>query len=147
MKSEVALAGALCAVAIGALSLPIRAQDPTASVWDGVYTQAQADRGRALYNSSCASCHGDQLGGGEIAPPLAGGEFLSNWNGLTVGQLFDRTRTGMPPGSPGKVTRDAKLDIIAYILSYNRFPAGERELPSQTAMMNTIRIDAERPKK
>jgi hypothetical protein len=87
------------------------------------------------------------LNGGELAPPLAGGEFLSNWNGLTVGQLFERTRTGMPPGSPGKVSRDAKVDIIAYVLSFNGFPAGERELPSQTAMMNTIRIDAEKPKK
>jgi quinoprotein glucose dehydrogenase len=135
----------LAAVAIAGLAL--HAQDPTSSVWDGVYTQAQADRGRALYNSSCASCHGDQLTGGEIAPPLAGGDFLSNWNGLTVGQLFDRTRTGMPPGEPGRVSRDAKIDIIAYVLSYNKFPAGDKELPQQTAMMNTIRIDAEKPTK
>jgi quinoprotein glucose dehydrogenase len=147
MKFEAAVAGVFCAIAIGGVSLPIRAQDPVASVWDGVYTQEQADRGRALYNSSCASCHGEQMTGGEIAPPLAGGEFLSNWNELTVGQLFERTRTGMPPGAPAKVSREAKVDIVAYILSYNRFPAGARELPSQTAMMNTIRIDAERPKK
>jgi quinoprotein glucose dehydrogenase len=147
MKSEIAMVTIFGALAIAGLSLQLRAQDPTGSVWDGVYTKAQADRGQALYNSSCASCHGQQLNGGEIAPPLAGGEFLSNWNGLTVGQLFERTRTGMPPGAPGKVSRDAKVDIIAYVLSFNSFPAGERELPSQTAMMNTIGIDAEKPKK
>jgi len=140
MKSGRVVAGLLGAVAV------LWSQDPTASVWDGVYTKVQADRGQALYNSSCASCHGDQLTGGEIAPALAGGEFLSNWNGLTVGQLFERTRTGMPPGQPAKVSRDAKVDIIAYILSFNKFPPSDKELPSQTAMMNTIRIDAEKPK-
>ena len=147
MKSEFAIVTVSAALLIASLSLQLRAQDATGSVWDGVYTRAQADRGRSLYNASCASCHGEQLNGGEIAPRLAGGEFLSNWNGLTVGQLFERTRTGMPPGSPGKVSRDAKVDIIAYVLSSNSFPAGERELPSQTAMMNTIRIDAEKPKR
>jgi quinoprotein glucose dehydrogenase len=123
------------------------AQDTSSSVWDGIYTQAQADRGRTAYGTACAACHGDQLAGGEIAPPLVGGDFISNWNGLTVGQLFDRIRTGMPPGDPGKVGREAKVDILAYMLSYNKFPAGDKELPSQTAMMNTIRIDAEKPKK
>jgi quinoprotein glucose dehydrogenase len=147
MKSKLAVAGILGATMIGAFSWKLVAQDTTSSVWDGVYTQAQAGRGKALYNSSCASCHGDQLNGGETAPALVGGEFLSNWNGLTVGQLFDRIRTSMPPGTPSKVARDAKVDIVAYILSYNKFPAGDKELPQQTAMMNTIAIDAEKPKK
>jgi mono/diheme cytochrome c family protein len=148
MKSDRVVACIAVATAFGALSWKVLlAQDVTASVWDGVYTQAQADRGRALYGSSCQSCHGDQLTGGEIAPPLAGGDFLSTWNGLTVGQLFDRVRTSMPPGAPGKVLRDSKLDIVAYVLSFNKFPPGEKELPSQTAMMNTIRIDAEKPAK
>jgi mono/diheme cytochrome c family protein len=147
MKSKLAIAGIAGAAAIIAFSAKLWAQEPTSSVWDGVYTQAQADRGQALYTASCAACHGAQLGGGETAPPLAGGDFLSNWNGLTVGQLFDRTRTSMPPGAPGKVARDAKVDIVAYLLSYNKFPAGDKELPQQTAMMNTIRIESEKPKK
>jgi mono/diheme cytochrome c family protein len=147
MKSNLAIACIVGAAAVGAFSLKLFAQDATSSVWDGVYTQAQADRGRPLYNASCGGCHGDQLSGGETAPPLAGGDFLSNWNSQTVGQLFERTRTGMPPGAPSKVGRDAKVDIIAYILSFNKFPAGDKELARQTEVMNTIRIDAEKPKK
>jgi quinoprotein glucose dehydrogenase len=147
MKSSLAIAGIIGAALIVASSWKLRAQDTTSSVWDGVYTQAQADRGQALYNSTCASCHGNQLNGGETSPPLAGGEFMSNWNGLTVGQLFERIRTGMPPGAPGKVARAAKVDIVAYMLSYNKFPAGDKELPRQTEMMNTIKIEAEKPKK
>ena len=72
---------------------------------------------------------------------------MSNWNGLTVGQLFERIRTGMPPGTPGKVSHEAKVDIVSYILSYNKFPAADKELPQQAAMMNTIKIEAEKPKK
>ena len=147
MKFNLALACIFGVALIGALSWKLLAQDTTSSVWDGVYTQAQAVRGQALYKSSCASCHGDQLAGGETAPPLVGGTFLSNWDGLTVGQLFERTRTGMPPAAPAKVARAAKLDIVAYILSFNKFPPGDQELPQQTAMMNTIKIEAERPKK
>ena len=147
MKFNPALAGIVGVAAIGALCWNLPAQDTTSSVWDGVYTEAQAVRGQALYNSSCASCHGAQLAGGETSPPLAGGAFLSNWDGLTVGQLFERTRTGMPPAAPAKVTRAAKLDIVAYILSFNKFPPGDQELPQQTAMMNAIKIEAEKPKK
>src|SRR6185369_14585331 len=72
------------------------AAQTTRSVWDGVYTSAQAERGAALYANNCASCHGSALGGGESAPPLTGGEFSSNWYGLTVGDLFERIRITMP---------------------------------------------------
>jgi len=147
MKSKLAVAGILGAAVFAAFSWKLPAQDTTSSVWDGVYTKAQAARGEALYNSSCASCHGDQLNGGETAPPLTGGEFMANWNGLTVGQLFERIRTGMPPGAPGSVNRDSKVAIVAYVLSYNSFPAGDRELPHQTEAMNTIKIEAEKPAK
>jgi mono/diheme cytochrome c family protein len=147
MNSKLAVAGIIGAALIGAFSWRLRAQDTTSSVWDGVFTKAQAERGQALYTASCASCHGDQLNGGETAPPLAGGEFMANWNGLTVGQLFERVRTGMPPGGPAQVSRDAKVAIVAYVLSYNSFPPGDKELPHQTEAMNTIKIEAEKPAK
>lgn len=111
------------------------------SVWDGVYTSEQAQRGEALYTRQCARCHGAQLTGGEAAPPLAGGEFLANWNGLTVGDLFERVRVSMPADRPGQLTRDQNADILAHILRANQFPPGKSELVQQTEVLKQIRIE------
>ena len=72
-----------------------------------------------------------KLSGGEQAPPLAGGEFRANWNGLTVVDLFDRIRTSMPLNNPQSLNRETNAAILSYILSVNRFPAGQAELPSR----------------
>ncbi len=119
----------------------------TRSVWDGVYTQAQEKRGEALYAEQCASCHGLTLNGGESAPPLSGGEFMSNWNTLTVGDLFDRIRSTMPADRPGHLTRDQTADIVARILAGNDFPAGNTELERQSEALKQIRIEAVKPEK
>ena len=120
------------------------AQDATRSVWDGVYTEEQAGRGQGLYNQHCASCHADTLMGGEMSPPLTGGDFLSNWNGLTLGDLFERIRTTMPQTKPGKLSREVNADITAYILSFNKFPAGKTELPHSAEFLKDIRIETEK---
>jgi S-disulfanyl-L-cysteine oxidoreductase SoxD len=119
----------------------------TRSVWDGVYTAEQAKRGQDLYAKECASCHGSDLTGGESAPALAGPGFLSNWTSLTVGDLFERTRVSMPENDPGKLSRAQIADLIAYLLSANRFPAGKAELDKQAEALKQIRLDAEAPKK
>jgi len=116
----------------------------TRSVWDGVYTTDQAKRGQELYGRECAACHGSDLSGGESAPPLAGAGFLSNWTGLTVGDLFDRTQKSMPQNTPGKLSRAQNADIIAYLLSANRFPEGKNDLDRQVEALKQIRIDAEK---
>ena len=115
------------------------------SVWDGVYTEEQAKRGEELYRKECASCHADTLGGGGGAAPLTGGTFLSNWNGLTVGDLFDRIRKTMPQGSPGKLTKQQDADILAYLLSFNKFPSGKTELQKQVEFLKEIRFEATKP--
>jgi mono/diheme cytochrome c family protein len=115
------------------------------SVWDGVYTVEQAKRGSDAFSTECASCHGTDLTGGDSAPPLMGGEFTSNWNGLTVGDLFERIRTSMPANNPGKLSRDKNADILAFILSVNQFPAGKSELERQTEVLKQIRFEATRP--
>ena len=120
------------------------AQEPTRTVWDGVYTDDQASRGQGLYKEHCASCHADTMTGGEMSPPLAGGDFLSNWNGLTLGELFERIRTTMPLNKAGKLSREVNADITAYILSFNKFPAGKTELPHTTEFLKQIRIDSEK---
>ncbi|HYW44179.1 MAG TPA: cytochrome c [Bryobacteraceae bacterium] len=139
MKVRLAIMGTLGLAAIVAQSPAPR------SVWDGVYTAEQSSRGQGLYNTQCAACHGDTLGGGESAPPLAGAEFLSNWSGLTVGDLFERTRTSMPQSKPGSLSREVNADILSYILSANQFPAGKTELPHAAEVLKEIRIEASKP--
>jgi quinoprotein glucose dehydrogenase len=117
------------------------------SVWDGVFSADQAKRGQTRYRELCASCHGDTLEGGESAPPLAGGEFLSNWNTLSVGDLFDRTRSTMPQSKPGSLSREANAEIMAYLLSANRFPAGKEALPQSSEVLKEIRIEAIKPER
>ena len=121
------------------------AQEATKSVWDGVYTEAQAERGQTAYGQNCANCHGQQLAGTGEAKPLAGPEFLSNWSGLTMADLFDRTRTTMPLDRPATLTRDAYADVLAYVLKFNGFPAGGSELARRSEMLATIRIEAQKP--
>jgi len=117
------------------------------SVWDGVYTAEQAKRGQARYNELCGTCHGDTLAGGESAPPLAGGEFLANWNTLTMGDLFDRTRSTMPQNKPGTLSRETGAEIMAYLLSANQFPEGKEALPQASEVLREIRIEAIKPER
>jgi len=118
---------------------------PSRSVWDGVYTSEQAQRGSKLYANECASCHGTALNGGESAPPLTGGEFFSNWNGLTVGDLFERIRVSMPADKPGKLSREQDADILAFMLNVNQFPEGKTELDHRTEVLKQIRFEAAKP--
>jgi len=140
-------AGALgCALFIALCAA--HAQEPSASpksVWDGVYTEEQAKRGEPIYGKECAACHGAELMGGESAPALTGGGFLANWNGLTLGDLFDRIKKTMPQTSPGKLTRQQNADVLAFMLSRNKFPAGKVELYKQSEMLKEIRFESEKP--
>ena len=115
------------------------------SVWDGVYTAGQARRGEAAYRSACSRCHGDDLSGDDEAPPLAGRMFVYNWNGTTVGDLFDLIRFSMPADRPGTLSREQSADILAFLLRENRFPAGATELEARTEPLKQIRFEAERP--
>ena len=121
------------------------ASQPSKSVWDGVYTEEQAKRGGALYRQWCASCHGNELEGGEMAPGLVGGGFTSNWNGLTIADIFDRTRTTMPQDSPGALSREQTADVTAFILATNKFPEGKTELSTQSEMLKQIKFEATKP--
>lgn len=129
----------------GAMHAQETATSEMRSVWDGVYTEEQAKRGEPLYHKECAPCHGDSLSGGESAPPLTGGAFLSNWNGLTLGDLFERIRKTMPQNAPGKLSRQQNADILAFALSANKFPAGKTELSRQPEFLKEIRFEAMKP--
>lgn len=135
------------AVAVAAALAGIAVSQTQRSVWSGVYTEEQAKQGRVRYKELCASCHGESLEGGESSPALAGGEFLANWNTLTVGDLFDRTRSTMPQNKPGSMSRQANAEIMAYLLSANEFPAGKEALPQASEALKEIRIEAVKPER
>lgn len=116
----------------------------TRSVWDGVYTKEQSSRGQTAYREECARCHSENLGGGEAAPALAGGEFLKNWNGRTVGDLLDRIATTMPADDPGGLSRRQYADITAYMLNANDFPAGPKDLDNTPAALKDIAIEVKK---
>jgi len=141
------LAFLLGSVLIASSCFVLRAQEPaeSRSVWDGVYTEEQAKRGDAVYKKECGSCHGEMLTGGESAPPLTGGSFQANWNGLTLGDLFDRIRKTMPQSKPGSLTRPQVADVLAFMLSINKFPAGKTELYRQSEMLKEIRFETKKP--
>ncbi len=127
------------------LSVVALSAQTTRSVWDGVYTEAQAKRGFAIYHKHCASCHGPSLEGGETAGPLVGPIFTSNWNGVTVGDMFERTRMSMPQDKPGTISRQNMADVLAFVFSENSFPVGKAELARQTEMLNQIKFEAVKP--
>jgi S-disulfanyl-L-cysteine oxidoreductase SoxD len=132
---------------------PIRKLEPRAaarasaerSVWDSVYTAAQATRGDSLYRVTCSKCHGATLAGGttdtgDEAPPLAGPVFLANWNGMSLGEVYEKVRNGMPPDNPKTIDPKVIVDVMAYMMSQNKFPAGASELPVEIDKLREIKI-------
>jgi cytochrome c5 len=94
--------------------------DGTRTVWDGVYTDSQARRGRTTYEASCRTCH---EGG-----PGTGSAFARDWNGTGLDDLFGQIKGTMPPSAPASLSDREYLDIVAYVLQANAFPAGPDEL-------------------
>jgi mono/diheme cytochrome c family protein len=119
----------------------------TASVWDGVYSDGQAARGEVAYRQWCANCHGPELEGGDMTPGLTGGVFTSNWNDLTLGDLFERIRTTMPLDKPGSLSRQQNAEVLAFLLKANQWPAGTTELPRELAPLKQIRIQSSKPER
>ena len=126
-------------------SFPLFSQESARSVWDGVFNDDQAKRGQAVFVEECSVCHGRDLEGADMTPPLTGAGFMSNWDGLTVGDLVDRIRTTMPLNRPGALSRQQNADVVAYILRFNQFPAGKEELPRDVQALKQILFKAARP--
>ena len=129
------LAGWVAAMAAGAA-----AQAPT-STQDGVYSAAQATRGKTLYDDKCSACHvGDLSGGGDgMASPLTGPDFLKSWDGKSLGEFFAQVQR-MPLGEEKSVTDAQRADAVAYILQHNKMPAGQAELKGDPAALKPIKI-------
>jgi len=116
-----------------------------ASVWDGVYTEAQATRGEEVYYQRCGACHGPSLEGGDMTPALIGGVFTSTWNDLPLSDLFERIRITMPLDRPSTLSRQQTADVTAFLLKANKWPAGQTELPRELEPLKEIQIQALKP--
>jgi mono/diheme cytochrome c family protein len=131
-----------------AAATPAQGAAPAASgsgIWSGVYTDAQAKRGEATTTQRCSSCHGADLAGGEAGPALVGLEFLGNWNQQSLGDLFDRIHSTMPADAPGSLSPQDTADVIARVLQLNKFPVGQKELPSDMNALGQIKIESSQP--
>jgi mono/diheme cytochrome c family protein len=134
-------------IAILFLSLTLFAAQ-SQTVRQGVYTEAQAKRGQAIYQVQCATCHGDALGG-KMGPPLVGDDFLTAWSREPLLELAGKIRNTMPQTDPGKLTWEQTADILAYVLQAGKFPAGRAELRGDEATLKQITwpvVNAGQPK-
>ena len=113
------------------------------TVLDGVYTDGQAKRGEAAYSMNCAGCHGEDLFGRAMGP-LRGEHFLDRWREDGLNVLFTHIRTKMPANAAGSLGEATYLDILAYILQVNAFPAGTRELTAD-AVAGTLLVGKDGP--
>jgi len=98
---------------------------PRRTVWDGVYTEAQAARGVTPFGQSCAGCHALAAQG---KSPLVGDAFWKSFAQKSVGDLLEFVSANMPNGSPGSLNESTYRDIVALMLKSNGFPAGTTEL-------------------
>ena len=103
------------------------------SVWEGVYTKAQAERGETLYQQECTRCHNQG--------PMTGVTFMSIWNGRTAEDLYQMMKNTMPQDGPGRFTRREYIDMVAFTFKANEFPSGEIELKTEPEKLQAIRIE------
>ena len=134
----------LAAVVVGSwLAAVAGAQELTTTVADGVYTEAQASRGAAAYESACAGCHRADLSGNS-GPALKEERFARVYAGRDLKTLYSKIADTMPRNTPGSLTEDVYLDVVAHMLKENGFKAGARELTA--AALESIRVVPGQPK-
>ena len=132
----------LVAIAVGMAGAVVAAFAQATSTQNGVYTDAQATRGEAVYKASCSSCHGPNLEGDGQAPALADADFAKEWEGQPLSDLFERINTTMPGDAPGTLKTSDVADVLAFVLKKGNHPAGASELPADSAALKTVTFNA-----
>ena len=133
---------ALAVLVLGAGS-DARAQGPSASgktIWDGIYTQGQSERGRTIFVASCGRCHNDELAGSERGPALRDDAFWQRWDNDSFDKLFTKVRDTMPQQGVDSLSDIQKADALAYVLAKNGAPAGAKELGIEIPDLEGITI-------
>jgi cytochrome c len=132
-------------VAVGlfaTLVCPCVASAQQRTVWDGIYSAPQAERGRTGYMQSCAACHADDLRGRATAPSLVEESFAFLYNDVSVGELLDKIQKLMPSDRPGSLPPETYRDIVAFLLQANKFPAGGKEMDAEPEALRKVMITA-----
>ena len=134
--------GVFIAFAVVGSEQVVNGQAASRSVWDGVFTAAQAERGRGFYLANCAECHGGNLEGGE-KQSLKGDRFWADWQESSVDYMLGRISKNMPFSEDGSLAgtlgTPTYVDIVAHILNTNGFPAGSSELTAASSAGVQIR--------
>ena len=112
------------------------AEIPTRTVNDGVYSTTQANRGEAIFQSTCTTCHPTDR--------FTGPDFVSAWSGKPLTDLFEALQT-MPEDNPGSLSAQQYGDVMAYFLSLNKFPAGSEELKAEVEVLEDIEMEPLKP--
>jgi len=134
----------LTAALLGAwLAAVAGAQQATITVADGVYSEAQANRGAAAYEVACAGCHRADLSGNS-GPALKEERFARVYAGKDLKTLYSKVADTMPRNTPGSLTTDVYLDVVAHMLKENGFKSGARELTADA--LEAIRVVPGQPK-
>ncbi len=123
--------GTALAVAFGAAS--VEGQAPTKTTNSGVYTAAQAERGKKLFEAKCTACHDTAR--------FTGDTFLDPWDGKPLKDVWDIASGTMPEDNPGSLQQQEYGDILSYFLHLNAFPTGDAELQGNAAAMAMIKIE------
>jgi mono/diheme cytochrome c family protein len=124
---------------IGVGLVSIDAQEKR-TIWDGVYTEVQGNRGQDVYKVSCAPCHKADLLGDSGAPALAGADFFTRFNGSSADDMVKIIRASMPQDAPDSLGTPAYVDLVSYLIKVNGGPAGTSELPADSAALKQIQV-------
>jgi mono/diheme cytochrome c family protein len=134
-------------LALALMLVPVIATAQNKTVWSGIYTEAQATSGQAVYNQYCAGCHSQNLIGGasQGAPALKGDKFMEAWREDSLESLFTKIRTTMPRRDPKSLSEKETVDIVAYIMQANEFPVGSELSASSLSSIRIQRQDGPKP--
>src|SRR5262252_6743631 len=143
-NGTIVLGAVLITAVVGLTAVSAAPQSSGQTVWNGVFSAAQAKRGEAIAGKRCATCHNADLAGGQDGPALVGADVLQAWAGTTAGDLFDKIKTTMPADAPQSLSPQETADLVAFIFSQNKCPAGEKELSSDVEVLRQIQITPER---
>jgi mono/diheme cytochrome c family protein len=108
------------------------------TVWDGVYAEAQAERGKAVYEQHCAFCHLSDLQGQGFAPALVEDTFTQRWQDGNLGDLVTIVKVSMPQDKPASLTDAEYAEIVAYLLKSNKYPGGDQELRADAPALKGV---------